>query len=488
MRFMNLLRSPIPLALLTGTISLASWAGLGLGSNFGLNSALATAGLIWLATIGLPTSMGVALAATVWGRVEPFVGLPGFVALAGALGLAFQVVTFVALGRLAAKARANGQPWQIRRALTVLGAGAVVVGAVLWSTHRPAAVPDLVIDGHAHLFGDEGWPPVHKQTSGLSPAQKANPTYGLLNRLLHLPATGDLNDLYLQALVRQTQEARQVLGNFRVVLLAQDCRYTEAGDPDWTHTTVYVPNEYLFRVVERHPDLFLPCASINPQRKDWEAELDYCLAQGARVLKIHPPTQAVNPGDPRFRAFYRKCAERGMRIMVHTGAEHSAPIASKTLGDPRLLELALAEGCTVIAAHAGTKAFFDPPAEDHFPELVEMMARQPRLYADTAILGSLFRWRCVPEIVRTPDAVSRMLHASDWPFPSNAMVFWHRLHPFSLVELMAEKNLFVRDFRLKQALGLPSEAFGQMGKLIPVATIAGGQHGGVVAMPQETHR
>jgi hypothetical protein len=157
-----------------------------------------------------------------------------------------------------------------------------------------------------------------------------------------------------------------------------------------------------------------------------------------------------------------------MRIMVHTGAEHSAPIASNTLGDPRLLELALAEGCTVIAAHAGTKAFFDPRAEDHFPSLVEMMARQPQLYADTAILGSLFRWRCVPEIVRTPGALPRMLHASDWPFPSNALVFWHRLHPFTVVGLMAEKNLLVRDFRLKKALGMPPGSFDQMSQLIPL--------------------
>lgn len=475
---MKCLRSPIALALLTSAISLAIWAGLGIGSNFGINAMLAVAGLVWLATIGLPTSTGVVLAATVWGRSATFSGLPGFLVLASVLGLAFQAVSFVLLWRKAANARAQGRPWRMHRAVCALGVGVALVVVALWVTHRPGATPDVVIDGHAHLFGDEGWLPVHKQTSGLSPTQKANPTYGLLNRLLRLPKTGDLNELYLQALVRQVQEAREQLGNFQVVLLAQDCRYTEAGDPDWTHTTVYVPNEHLFRVVERHPDLFLPCASINPQRKVWEAELDYCLAQGARVLKIHPPTQAVNPGDPRFRAFYRKCAETGMRIMVHTGAEHSAPIASRTLGDPRLLELALAEGCTVIAAHAGTKAFFDPPAEDHFPLLVEMMAGHPRLYADTAVLGSLFRWRCIPEIVRTPDAQQRIVYASDWPFPSNALVFWHRLHPFTLVELMAEKNLFVRDFRLKQALGMSPEGFGQFGKLIAVQEDEGRQPGG----------
>ena len=476
MQGIKLHRHPLFLALLTGTLSLAVWGVLAIGANFGVHSALAIAGLIWLATLGLPTSMGVAIAASVWGRIEPFDGLPGFIVLASVLGLTFQTVTFVLLWRKAANARAQGRPWRIRRGLCAFGAGAFFVAATLWATHRPTASPDAVIDGHAHLFGDEGWPPVHKKTSGLSPSQKANPTYGLLNRLLRLPATGDLNKLYLQELVRQAREAREVSRSFRVVLLAQDCRYTGTGDPDWSQTSVYVPNEHLFRVVDRHPELFIPCPSINPQRKDWEAELDYCLAQGARMLKIHPPTQAVNPGEPQFRAFYRKCAERGMRVMVHTGAEHSAPVANNTLGDPRLLDLALAEGCTVIAAHAGTKAFFDPPAEDHFQVLVEMMARQPRLYADTAVLGSQFRWRCIPEIVRTPDVLPRMLYASDWPFPSNAMVFWHRLHPFTVVELMAEKNLFVRDLRLKQALGLPPEAFGRFGNLLPVAEATGGRH------------
>jgi hypothetical protein len=178
-----------------------------------------------------------------------------------------------------------------------------------------------------------------------------------------------LNELYVEALVRQAQEAREALGSFRVVLLAQDCRYTEAGEPDWANTSVYVPNEHLFRVVARYPDLFIPCPSINPQRRDWEAELDYCLAQGARVLKIHPPTQAVNPGDPKFREFYRRCAEKGMRIMVHTGAEHSAPIASKTLGDPRFLQLALDEGCTVIAAHAGHEGVLQPARRRSLPGL-----------------------------------------------------------------------------------------------------------------------
>lgn len=459
------LRRPAVLAVLTGVASLAVWAALGIGANFGVPPVLAVAGLLWLFTVGLPTSLGVALAATIWGRCEPLTGFAGFLGLAAGLGVGFQGLACLVLSRRLAVARARGRPWSWRRVLVGAGGLAGLAGVTLWLTHRPPAPLAGVIDGHAHLFGDEGWPPVHKQTCGLSAAQKANPSYGLLTKLLRLPATGDLNELYVGALVRQAQEARVAWEGFRVVLLAQDCRYTEAGEPDWANTSVYVPNESLFRVVARHPDLFIPCPSINPQRKDWAAELEYCLAQGARVLKIHPPTQAVNPGDPKFRAFYRRCAENGMRIMVHTGAEHSAPIASHTLGDPRFLRLALDEGCTVIAAHTGTRALFDPPAEDHFPDLVALAAEYPRLYADTAVLGSQFRWRCLPAIVRTPSVLPRMIHASDWPFPANALAFWHRLHPLTLVGLMAEENLFLRDLRLKQALGLPVESFQRFGRL-----------------------
>ncbi len=447
-------------------MTLALWAVLGVGANFGMHPVVAVAGLLWLATVGLPTSMGVALAATIWGRFEPWTGVYGFLGLAAGLGAVFQVIATLALARVAGAARALGQALGWGQVWGGVGVVLALVGTALWVTDRPPAPLAGVIDGHSHLFGDEGWPPVHKQSSGLSAAQKANPAYGLLTRLLRMPSTGDLNELYVGALVHQARQAREVLGSFRVVLLAQDSRYTEAGEPDWVNTSFYVPNEHLFRVVSRYPDLFIPCPSINPQRKDWEAELDYCLAQGARVLKIHPPTQAVNPGDPRFRAFYRKCAERGMRLMVHTGAEHSAPIASKTLGDPRLLQLALDEGCTVIAAHAGTRAFFDPPAEDYFPEFVALAAKHPRLYADTAVLGSQFRWRCIPEILRTPSVLPRVIHASDWPFPANALGFWHRLHPFTTVRLMTERNLFLRDLRLKQALGMPVESFGRMAPVL----------------------
>jgi hypothetical protein len=461
-------RMPVRLAVVTTLLTLGIGGALLVGATFCLAKAYAVLGLLWLGTIGLPTTLGVVGVAALWGRVSLLSGMAGFFVIAALAGLALQVSVFILIWR---KLRSREQPISAATWRRVVAAGVILfllAVAGLWITQPRPTDPAIVIDSHAHLFGDTGWPPRHKLSCGLSPSQKANVSYLILTRLLGLPKSGDLDEAYIQALVTQVRAARKVIPHFRVVLLAQDCRYTPQGDPDWVNSTVYVPNEHLFRVVQRYPDWFIPCPSINPQRKDWEGELAYCLAQGARVLKIHPPTQAVDPSEPLFRDFYRKCAQSGVRIMVHTGTEHSAPIASQWLGDPRLLNLALNEGCTVVAAHSATRAFFDPPAEDYFHFLEEMMRNQPHLYADTAVLGSLPRWRCLPDILNSSAVKPRTLHGSDWPFPANALVFWNRLHPMTLLDLMAEKNLFLRDFRLKQALGLPPESFALAADLLEV--------------------
>lgn len=450
---------PVLAAMLTSLLTLGIGSALLVGATLGLAKALAVVGQLWLGTIGLPTTLGVVGVAAFWGRVPLLSGVAGFCIVAALAGCTLQLLVFTLISRwLRSRERAvSAAAWRRVAAMGVILLSLAAAG--LWVTQPRPADPAVVIDGHAHLFGDAGWPPRHNQGSGLSPSQKANASYGILTRLLALPKSGDLDEAYVQALVRQVQEARKVIPQFRVVLLAQDCRYTPQGDPDWENSTVYVPNEHLFQVVQCYPDWFIPCPSINPQRKDWEAELANCVAQAAHVLKMHPPTQAVDPSDPRFRAFYRQCAQSGVRIMVHTGTEHSAPIASQRLGDPRLLDLALSEGCIVIAAHSATRAFFDLPAADYSRFLVAMMQGQPRLYGDTAVLGSLPRWRCLPDILNSPGASSRTLYGSDWPFPANALVFWNRLHPLTLLDLVTEKNLFLRDFRLKQALGLPPESF-----------------------------
>ena len=53
----------------------------------------------------------------------------------------------------------------------------------------------------------------------------------------------------------------------------------------------------VFQVAARHPETMIPCPSINPNRADALEELVRCHAKGARLLKIHPPTQGVDVGS-----------------------------------------------------------------------------------------------------------------------------------------------------------------------------------------------
>jgi predicted TIM-barrel fold metal-dependent hydrolase len=351
--------------------------------------------------------------------------------------------------------------------VTAAFAAAAGAGSLLpfITKRRPLRNPDPIIDCHVHLFGAGDAPGLaENERCFLSTTQRKHWTYSYLLRLLKIRPDGQLDNPYVERLVAQLRASSLA----RVLLLAQDARYDAEGRLDLQRTTsIYVPNRYLFRVVKQNPDSFLPCPSINPKRRDALDELGYCYEEGARVLKIHPPTQDVDPGEPRFRPFFRRCAELGVTVMVHTGTEHSAEIVGDEYSDPSRLTLALDEGCRAVACHAGKLAFFDKA--DFYPRLVSMMQRYSNLYCDTAVLGSMFRWRCLPQMLESELVMSRTIHGSDYPFPSNALVFWRRLGWSELFRLITEKNLLERDLRLKRALGLPLSTFSLGAKLFSPA-------------------
>lgn len=358
-----------------------------------------------------------------------------------------------------------------RHFLQVLGAtsGALGFGSRTRAQSAPAEVPTpapahpapgqtpLRLDFHVHLFG------VGDGGTGcrLSDSQRRHVNYFYLTKLLSLAENGRMDQDYV-ALLAQSVRTSSIQ---RVLLQAWDSRYDETGLPDWTRTTsLYIPNEYMFRVVREHPDVFLPCASINPKRRDWKEEVDRCAEKGARLVKVHPPTMDVDPREPRFRPFYRHCAERGMTLMFHTGAEHAADIVNTEVCDVARLEPALEEGGAVIAAHAGMGNFFD--RVDYFPALVELARRHPRLYFDNSVLATMFRWRNLPRILDTPEIIGRAIHGSDFPFPANAAVFWSRLPPATVTSLLEERNLIERDYQLKRALGFPEAVFTRGAELL----------------------
>jgi predicted TIM-barrel fold metal-dependent hydrolase len=328
-------------------------------------------------------------------------------------------------------------------------AGAIVAS---WEASQATVVSGQVaheakiaLDIHVHLFGtgDSG--------SGcrLFKAGSEGRLFKYLAGKLRLRERAKtMDEGYVLALAEQVETS----GLDKAVILAQDAVYDPNGKPDWDKTPFYVPNEYLFQVVARHPERMIACVSINPQRADAVAELDRCSAKGARVLKIHPPTQGVDLLERRYVSFFRRCAELRFVVMVHTGHEHSAPIVSAALANPRKLALALDEGCTVVACHCGTGWPTDP--QDMLPDFLAMIRKYGNLWGDTSVLGSAGRVRDMSRLLGDDAAKTRLLHGSDFPFPATPLAFVGTLGMLKAARLQAVKNQIEQDFALKEALGI----------------------------------
>ena len=320
------------------------------------------------------------------------------------------------------------------------------------ATGAAACVPPPTLDIHVHLFGvgegGTGCRIAESITDGLQ--------FRYLMTLLRLRVAGKtLDERYEEVLSEQVKSS----GLSKAAILGQDAVYDRNGQPDWNRTSFYVPNDYVFDVVGRHCQTMIACPSINPDRADALNELVRCHEKGARLLKIHPPTQGVNIADRKHAQFFRCCCDLNMLVLVHTGHEHSAPVIDKDLAAPRRLELALDQGCTVVACHAGTGWIIDTP--DQLPEFVSLLKRYPKLWGDTAVLGTAGRVRDFGRLLKfspLPEEVelvrSRLLHGSDFPFPAAPTAFANRIGAETALRIAKETNLLKKDFDLKEALGI----------------------------------
>jgi uncharacterized protein len=156
---------------------------------------------------------------------------------------------------------------------------------------------ESMLDIHVHLFG------VGEGGTGCRMSKVI--TEGLQFRVLvsglGLRQKGKtLDEQYEHVLAEQVKGS----GLTAAAILGQDAVYDEKGRPDWDRTSFYVPNQYVFDVVARHSDHMIACPSINPDRGDAIDELNRCHGKGARLFKIHPPTQGVDVSDRKHKAFF----------------------------------------------------------------------------------------------------------------------------------------------------------------------------------------
>src|SRR2546425_8423844 len=85
------------------------------------------------------------------------------------------------------------------------------------------------------------------------------------------------------------------------------------------YTTLFrsVSNDYVLRIAHAYPDRLWPGVSINPQRRDAIEELDRCVEAGAKLVKVLPNTQGVDPANPRDLPFYKRLARHKISFLRH---------------------------------------------------------------------------------------------------------------------------------------------------------------------------
>jgi len=304
-----------------------------------------------------------------------------------------------------------------------------------------------LIDGHVHLAAlDDGSNGCH-----LAGHFQRSLAGRLLRLKLGLPPGGDaaaLNRIYLDKLLGALRSSRFVA---RALVLALDAVHREDGSRELAASSLVTSNDYVLKVCREHPEL-LPAASVHPYRKDALDELHRVRELGAVALKLLPVSQIFDPSDPRLKPYWRICADLRMPLIIHTGYEFTLKAHVQRYGDPALLEPALGEGATVIAAHACSRGL--PLGEVHLATFRRLAQRYPEFLADTAALTVPSRFPMLLKLRREPLLRERLVYATDYPVPPTALGLVGRCGPRLLLEAVRESNPFDKPVLVMRALGL----------------------------------
>ncbi|MBK7582165.1 MAG: amidohydrolase family protein [Myxococcales bacterium] len=214
----------------------------------------------------------------------------------------------------------------------------------------------------------------------------------------------------------------------RLVAFAFDYFVTDAGDERPSATEFFVPNEYVFRLAEKNPEI-VACASIHPYRPDAIERLNQAEAAGAVAIKWLPNAMGMDPASSQCDAFYKRLAELDMPLISHAGQElavHSPD--AQELGNPLRLRRALQAGVRVVVAHAASLGIVEDldAAErqklqsfDAFMRLFSESKYEKLLFADISAITQFHRLPGpLRELLKDQGKHARLLNGSDYPLPA----------------------------------------------------------------------
>jgi predicted TIM-barrel fold metal-dependent hydrolase len=280
-------------------------------------------------------------------------------------------------------------------------------------------------------------------------------------------------DEYLDLIYQHLSSSKEIDG---MVLLALDAVYSpESGELDEERTDLWVSNRFLAKKVmglnerlmgeddpqKREKKVYWG-ASVSPNRKDWEEEMDFVASDpNAVLMKLIPSVQHLNLRDPKHREYYESLVRNRIPLLCHVGPEYSFPegIRERERDNFRFLDKPLGHGVTVIAAHCATPVF--PIDKNDTKEFGDFMRNansegKIRLWGDTSAFSLLTRIPILEEIIETFPA-EWLVHGSDFPIPVEGWVhlpgFTHDVSSAEYEQIKNTENLLDKDVMIKRAHG-----------------------------------
>ena len=172
-------------------------------------------------------------------------------------------------------------------------------------------------------------------------------------------------------------------------------------------------NMFAARYAEASPERILPFGGVHARfTKDPEGDVDRLIALGIRCLKIHPPHQlhpanAYTEGLEALGRIYRRCEERGLPVLIHTGTS-IFPGARSKWGNPMELDDVAIDfpKLTIVMAHGGRPLWME--------EAFFVLRRHPNVYLE---LSGIPPARLLEYFPRLTDIAHKTIWGTDWPSP-----------------------------------------------------------------------
>jgi predicted TIM-barrel fold metal-dependent hydrolase len=172
-------------------------------------------------------------------------------------------------------------------------------------------------------------------------------------------------------------------------------------------------NTFAATYAKANPERLLPYGGVHPRfTKDPAGDVDRLVDLGIRLVKIHPPHQvfpanAYTDGLDTLGAIYRRCEERGLPVMVHTGTS-IFPGARSKYGNPLELDDVAIDfpDLRLVMAHGGRPLYTD--------EAFFILRRHRNVWLDVSGIPPA---RLLEYFPRLAELADRVLWGTDWPSP-----------------------------------------------------------------------